>query len=445
MTGADQNGLRLSYWRHDLLPSGLRLLYSLLLYLAMPFIVLRLLWHSRKVPAYRQRWNERFGYYRESAQGVIWLHAVSVGETEAALPLIKAIRRQHPDRSLLVTTTTPTGSARVRESLGDGVHHVYLPYDLRGCAERFLTAFRPLLGIILETEIWPNLYYQCGQCAVPLIIVNARLSEKSARRYRKVKSLTASTLQQAALILAQTSADCERFISVGAEARRIKLTGNIKFDLRLPEDLSEQAKLIRRQIFLERPVWIAGSTHEGEEEAVLDVFAALRKHDSRLLLVLAPRHPERFGDVAWLCRRRGLSIVLRREEKCCNEATAVFLLDTLGELRLFYAASDIAFVGGSLVPRGGHNVLEPASAGVPTLFGPHMFNFADISLRLLASDAAIQVTDHDDLADAVSKLLSNKALREGYGDKARRFVAQNRGALDRVLTLLEPYLQSSST
>jgi 3-deoxy-D-manno-octulosonic-acid transferase len=276
------------------------------------------------------------------------------------------------------------------------------------------------------------------------VIANARLSERSARGYRKVKSLTKATLERVTLILAQTPADAERFIRLGANAEGVRVTGNLKFDLHLPESLFDQAHVLRRRLFRQRPVWIAGSTHEGEEEAVLAAFAAVQKHNPHLLLALAPRHPERFADVASLCRRRRLPLVLRSQERDCADDTAVFLLDTLGELRLFYAASDIAFVGGSLVPKGGHNVLEPASAGVPVLFGPHMFNFADISRRLLEASAAIRVADRYELADAVGRLLSDETLRKDYGQQARDFVAQNRGALDRVLALLEPYLQPSS-
>lgn len=420
----------------------MRFLYTVLLYALTPLILARLAWRSVKAPAYRRRWSERFALYSgPPATGVLWFHAVSVGEAEAAFPLIRAMRLRFPEKPVLVTTTTPTGSARVLEVLGDAVRHVYLPYDLPDCVPRFLNHFRPALAVVMETEIWPNLYRACGTRGIPLAIVNARLSQRSARGYARVRTLAGQTLDSVTRIAAQTQADAERFIAIGAKPESLAVTGSIKFDVTFPHDLAPRAAEIRRECFGARPVWIAGSTHEGEEIEILRAFERIRLRHRNALLVLVPRHPERFDRVGALCRNRNLSVV-RRSERIPGAEADVFLVDTMGELRLFYAASDIAFVGGSLVPVGGHNVLEPALAGLPVLFGPHLFNFEEAGRRLLEAGGALRVANEEELGEQVIALLDDSDRRREMGSRGRRFVESGRGALGRVEDLLAGLLET---
>jgi 3-deoxy-D-manno-octulosonic-acid transferase len=420
-----------------------RLIYTALFYGLTPLILARLAWRSCKAPAYRRRWGERFALYSSTpANGVLWFHAVSVGEAEAAFPLVRALGRRFPHHPILVTTTTPTGSARVREVLGESVRHVYLPYDLPDCVARFLDHYRPVLAVVMETEIWPNLYRACGARGIPLAIVNARLSDRSAQGYARLRSLAGQSLTPVNRIAAQTSSDAERFIAIGAKPETVVIAGNIKFDLELPEDLFSRAAAIRAECFGARPVWIAASTHEGEEAEVLRAFEQVRRLYPELLLMLVPRHPERFDKAATLCRNRSLTVVRRTEGVPCAGAD-VFILDTMGELRTFYAAGDIAFVGGSLVPVGGHNVLEPALAGLPVLFGPYMRNFEEAGLRLREAGGAAQIADAEELAHWVAKLLENAGLRGEMAGKGRLFVESGRGALGRVESLLADLLVGS--
>lgn len=413
----------------------MRFLYALLFYLLVPFILLRLAYKGRRVPGYRSRWRERFALQPmpESGRGAIWIHAVSVGEVEAAAPLIRALQ----DRGrVLLTTTTPTGSARARTLFGDSVSHVYLPYDVPDAVHRFLDGYRPCVAIFMELEIWPNLFAGCGKRAIPLYLINARLSEKSARGYWRLHEFVASTLANVTRLCAQGEADAARFAALGYPKERIIVTGSIKFDLELPEDLPEQGRILRASLFGQRPVWIAASTHAGEEDQVLDVFLSLRRDYPGLILLLAPRHPERAPGIRALCQRRGLQCVTRSAGMPCSPDVAVFILDTLGELKQFYATGDIAFVGGSLVPAGGHNVLEPAALGVPILFGPRMDNFTEISRKLLAEQGAVQIQNQSELSDQVSRLLADATARQRLAEKARRFLAANRGALRATLNCL---------
>lgn len=416
----------------------MRLIYSALFYLASPFLILRLWLKGRANPAYRQRWRERFAAQDFSAaqKDCFWLHAVSVGETEAAAPLLSALRDRYPGAPLLITTTTPTGSARATALFGDSVQHVYLPYDLPCAVGRFLAAYRPRMAIFMETEIWPNLFIGCAARNVPLAIVNARLSERSCRGYRRLPGLVAQTMAAVHAVAAQTDEDAARFASLGVPQQRLHVLGNLKFDRAVPPGLLEQGQALRRQLLGNRPVWIAASTHEGEETQILDVQQKLLRLLPDLLLVLAPRHPERCDKVAELVRERGYVCVRRSQAKPCGQDASVFLLDTLGELNLFYAAADAAFVGGSLVPSGGHNVLEPAVLGLPVLFGPHMFNFADIAKRLLQEQGAVQVQSSEQLTEQLTRLLQTAMERSRVGEAARKFVAQNRGAVTRHMELL---------
>jgi 3-deoxy-D-manno-octulosonic-acid transferase len=416
----------------------MRTLYTVLLYLLTPFIILRLLWRSRRAPAYRRRWRERFGDYAPfSDEAVVWIHAVSVGEVLAAVPLLKTLQKNWPDLPLLITTMTPTGAQQVHALFGDSVYHVYLPYDYPGAVQRFLDHFSPRLGIIMETELWPNLLAACATRTLPVVLANARLSARSAQRYQRVASLTRDTLTCLRLIAAQHEDDAQRFRRLGATD--VQVTGSLKFDLHVPVELESQARSLR-QPWGRRLVWIAASTHDGEEAQVLDAFKRVRQEFSTLLLILVPRHPERFDEVAELCRKRGFSYARRSRQERVESSTAVYLGDTMGELLLLYGCADLAFVGGSLVPTGGHNPLEPAALGVPVLFGPHMFNFADISQRLLTGHAATQVASPGSLARAVNTYLHKPALRHRTGAHGRRFVQTNQGALTRLLALLTPLL-----
>jgi 3-deoxy-D-manno-octulosonic-acid transferase len=340
----------------------------------------------------------------------------------------------------VVTTTTPTGSQRVQELFGERVFHVYLPYDLPGAVRRFLRRVRPQLAVIMETELWPNLFHYCAAAEIPLIIANARLSPRSAAGYGRIAGLAKDTLADVSLIAAQGAADAERFRALGAAAERVMVMGNLKFDQAMPAGLATQAQALRQQLGATRPVWMAASTHEGEEEQVLDALAQLRESQPEALLLLVPRHPERFPKVAALVQRRGYSLVRRTDGHACTANTDVFLGDTLGEMPLFYAAADVAFVAGSLVPVGGHNMLEPAALGIPVLTGPHLFNFADISAALLRTGAARKVDNSEQLAEVLGELLMDAKQRQLMGKAGRQLVADNRGALARLLQRIEACL-----
>lgn len=417
---------------------ALRFLYSALLYLIAPLALARLWWRGRRLPAYRGRWRERFAFFTPPPRAAgVWVHAVSVGEFAAALPLIRRLL----DRGeyVIVTTTTPTGSERVRATLGERVFHVYAPYDLPDVVSRFLGRVRPRLLVVMETELWPNLFHSCRARGIPLVIVNARLSARSAQGYVRVAKLTRATLANVSEVLAQGEADAQRLIGLGACAAHVCVTGNIKYDMTVPDDLRDRAAALRASWGAARPVWIAASTHEGEERMVLAAHARIRERRPDALLVLVPRHPDRFSDVHRLCVATGFRVV-RRSADNGNAGAAVFLGDTLGELVLFYAAADVAFVGGSLVPTGGHNVLEPAALGLPLLVGPHNFNFADITPRLLQAAGATEVRDGEELAREVMRLFADPGQRAIMGNRAHEVVLANRGALDRVFERLEHYL-----
>lgn len=420
----------------------MRALYTLLFYVATPLVLARLYWRSRKNPAYRARILERFGYYRmPSAQrSSVWVHAVSVGEAESAVPLVRSLLQLRPGLSVVFTTTTPTGSTRVLATLGDRVQHCYLPYDLPGSVKRFIEHFRPAIAVILETELWPNLFAACASHGIPLFIVNGRLSARSATGYRRVEGIMGATLSHVTTIAAQTDEDADRFVAIGAARPKVFTAGNIKFDLDIPENFSAQGRRDRRHLFGNRPVLIAASTHEGEEQQLLTVYTALLAQFPNLTLILVPRHPERFAAVASLCRRQGYTVVLRTEQRSCCSDRHIFLLDTMGELRRFYAAADIAFVGGSLVPVGGHNVLEPAALGLPVLFGPHVQNFREICAALKAAGGALACDTLEDVEHHCRCLLASDKQRESMGAAGRCFVAANRGALARIVSLLQDYL-----
>ena len=417
--------------------SFMRRLYSLLFYLFTPLVVLRLGWRSLKNPAYGARWLERFGFYRQPhLQQVIWFHAVSVGESEALFPLISFIQSQHPTLALLITTTTPTGSARVRAVLGDSVDHVYLPYDLPDAIARFLRTFAPKMAVIVETEIWPNLYLACAAQHIPLYLINACLSEKSVRGYQKMPSLIQPTLAAVTKIATQTDLDKANFIKIGANANQVDNVGSLKFDVFIDNAVLSQGKALRAQWMADRFVFLAASTHEGEEALVFRCYHALKQHIPTLLLAIAPRHPERFQRVAALAKQAHCTVVTRTSHQACRAQTDVFLIDTLGELKLFYASADVAFVGGSFVPVGGHNLLEPAAVGVPILVGSQVDNISFTVEKLLAAQGALQCHDSETLQANLIELYHHPQKRAQLIANAKQVVAQNQGATQRIYHLL---------
>ncbi|VAX10790.1 3-deoxy-D-manno-octulosonic acid transferase [hydrothermal vent metagenome] len=420
----------------------MRNIYTALLTIALPIILLRLLWRSLKAPGYRERWQERLGLFKPfDVTNTIWIHAVSVGEVQAVVPLIKQLQEHHPDQPIVITTTTPTGSQRVKELFGDDLFHVYAPYDLPLIIERFIERAKPRMMVLIETEIWPNLLAICKQHGIPSLLANARLSKRSATGYARLGKFTRQTFGNITQVAAQAAMDAKHFADLGVSPDRIKVTGSIKFDARLPRSLNEQAEVIRRTWGHDRSVWVAASTHEGEDEQVLDAHARIRNQIPGTLLVLVPRHPERFDSAAVLCRKRGLNLVRRSEQKNCTPDTTVFLGDSIGELPVFLAGADVAFMGGSLVQHGGHNMLEPAALGVPVVFGPHNFNFAAISELLLEEEAALRVQSAEELSTVVEGWLGDAIERSLVGENGRRVVEQNRGALQKLVELIEQMLR----
>lgn len=425
-----------------------RWLYIVLLYLLLPLILLRLYWRGRKAPAYRLRWRERFGVSSPLSalvQRPIWLHAVSVGETLAAQPLVAAIRKQWPDHPLLITTMTPTGSERVQALWGDSVHHVYAPYDFPHAISRFLDAWNPAALIIMETELWPNTLAAAKSRAIPVLLANARLSEKSAQGYAKAGGLTRSLMQSLSMVAAQDQATADRFLSLGLSPEKVSVTGSVKFDLSLPDDLPQQAKKLLDQWRLhEREVWVAASTHDGEDEPVLAAHKQLLQTTPDALLILVPRHPERFQQVADLITQQGFSMARRSAQQNVSPQTQVLLADSMGELLLWLAMADVAFVGGSLVPVGGHNTLEPLALLVPTLTGPYFMNFQVINDALINAGALAVVENSADLADAILRLLNEPKLVAQQRDSAEQVMSANRGAVQRQLNLLQQLIERAA-
>ncbi|MBL3589155.1 MAG: lipid IV(A) 3-deoxy-D-manno-octulosonic acid transferase [gamma proteobacterium endosymbiont of Lamellibrachia anaximandri] len=415
----------------------MRNIYSLLLYLIMPLVVVRLYWRSLKSPAYRERWLERFGWFDSPvSDGCIWLHAVSVGEVQAAAQLVRRLLADYPELPLVITTTTPTGAKQVESLFGKDVFHHYAPYDAPLVVKTFFDRLQPRLLILMETEIWPNLLHECRQRNIPSLLANARMSARSALRYRRLAGLTRETLQNISLIAAQGKMDADRFQVLGTRPGQVEVTGSVKFDIKLPASLREQADVMRRDWGQARPVWVAASTHEGEDELVLAAHAKVRETLPESLLVLVPRHPERFDRVAELAISAGFDLVRRSEQCPCRSETAVFLGDSMGELAMFLGAADMAFIGGSLVPHGGHNILEAAAQGVPVVFGPHMFNFAEISRLFLDRGAAREVVTAETLAEVSARWLSDASERSLVGERGRDLVEQNRGAMQRLMDIV---------
>ena len=420
----------------------MRYLYTLAMYLVTPLLVLRLLGRSVRSDTYRRRWPERFGFFKAPGfVGSLWVHAVSVGEVNAAEPLIKALRRDYPQAPLVVTTVTPTGKARVQQLFGDSVFHVYLPYDLPFSVSRFLKKIRPRLALIVETEIWPNLYFACHRRGIPLMIVNARLSERSMRGYKMLHGLLRPALRCVDVIAAQSRADAARYRLLGADPQKIVVAGNMKFDMPIPSGAVDAGAAMRAHWGPRRPVWMAASTHEGEELAVFEAHLAVLKRLPDALLLIAPRHPERFRLVENTVRSLGFSVATHSADGVPSASHQVFVIDAMGQMMPFFAASDVAFVAGSLVPIGGHNVLEPAALSVPVLVGPHTFNFEEITRSLIDQGGAERVGDVDQLGQEVLRLLLDGARREQMGVAAQRVFDRERGAVQRIMQMIDALLQ----
>lgn len=412
-----------------------RALYDTLLTLVLPLALLRLYWRGRADPDYRLRIGERLGRYERAPRAhTVWVHAVSVGELIAALPLIEAIRRERPALALLVTTATPAASRLLAQRLGDAVLHVYAPWDLPWIVRRFLDHFRPAAAIVMETELWPNQVEACAERGIPLLVANARLSAWSAQRYADFGALTRPMVQALTRVAAQTDADASRFCALGAAAQSVVVTGSMKWDAEPSAPARARAAALRARWSEDgaRAVWIVASTHPGEDEAVLAGLEALRREHPRLLLVLVPRHVERAPAVAERARAAGYATVMGGSQTPTDEA-AVLVINSVGELSLLYGAADIAFVGGSLVRRGGHNFAEAAAWGIPLLSGPSVYNFGDMSARLAAAGALKVVADGAALLRVAGELLADAPRRERAGVAARAVVEANRGALARLL------------
>ncbi|WP_085648059.1 MULTISPECIES: lipid IV(A) 3-deoxy-D-manno-octulosonic acid transferase [unclassified Pseudomonas] len=414
-----------------------RTLYTALFYLGLPLVAIRLWLRSRKAPAYAKRIGERFSYGLPTLQpGGIWVHAVSVGESIAAAPMIRALLQRYPQLPITVTCMTPTGSERIHAMFANEprIQHCYLPYDLPCAAARFLDRVQPKLAVIMETELWPNHIHQCAKRGIPVALANGRLSERSAKGYGRFSKLTAPMLAEMSLFAVQTEAEAQRFRDLGARPETVEVTGSIKFDLTIDPQLLKRAHELRGQWqALERPVWIAASTHEGEDEVVLNAHRRLLANHPDALLILVPRHPERFNSVFELCQREGFATVRRSTGASVDAQTSVLLGDTMGELLFLYALADSAFVGGSLVANGGHNLLEPAALAKPVISGPHLFNFLDIAAQLRSAGALAEVDDAEGLATEVQRLFELPRDAQRMADAGLSVMRRNQGALQRLL------------
>jgi 3-deoxy-D-manno-octulosonic-acid transferase len=412
-------------------PAVLQFIYSQLIRLLLPYILLRLWWGGRHSPDLRRNWAQRLGFAPAVSAPVIWVHAVSVGETIAAAPMVRRLLERNPDATILMTAMTDTGLAQAQKMFGNQVRYAYVPYDTPGSVRRFLARVQPRILVIMETEIWPNLISQTRKARVPIFLINARLSERSARGYERVSGLARPIMQSISWVAAQSEQDAARFRRIGVSADNIAVTGSVKFDVDIELRVREQAQQLKAQ-FGGRPVWIAGSTHDGENSQLLEAHRQLLATLPSALLIIVPRHPERFESLARAVTEEGFSLA-RRSLKGNPAQAQVYLGDTMGELMMLYGASDLAFIGGSLIERGGHNPLEPAAWGIAVVSGPHVFNFGSIYQCLQENEGVTIVTSARELGDYLARLLSDHPLLQKSGQRALAVVESNRGALDRVV------------
>ena len=420
----------------------MKILYSILWLILIPLALLRLVYLSFQNPKYLDRVWQRLGFIaqRDDTEPSVWIHAVSVGETIATQTIVKAIQEQYPELQIVFTTGTPTGADTVSRLYGDSVEHYYQPYDLGVIAQRFLNVIKPRCLLLMETELWPNLIAACHQQKVPVLLLNARMSERSKQRYQKFASLTQQMLQQLTHISAQTEPDQNRLIQLGASPEKLSVTGSIKFDLNIDAGIDSKINEFRDKGLSGRPIWIAASTHPGEEKIMLQLHQELIQEHQNCLLVLVPRHPHRSGDIESDIKKTGLEYQRWSNLKEVSTDTLILLVDTIGELLLFYAVADVCFVGGSLVEEGGHNPLEPAYFSKPILFGPHDYNFLRIGEQLLVHKAAIRINNQRDLFTSLNDLLADADLRSKYGNNAKNFLEKNRGATKKIWNIVQPYL-----
>jgi 3-deoxy-D-manno-octulosonic-acid transferase len=427
----------------------MRFLYSWLIRCAVPFALAAILWRALSDRQYWEGLAERLGFGAALPAPSIWLHAVSLGEMSAAAPLLRVLRLRFPEIPLVVTTATPAGRARAAALFADGADIRFLPYDTPGSVRRFLERIRPRAAIIMETELWPNLLRECERGGIPVLLASARLSANSVTQYRRFGGLFARVFSKNLLVAAQSAEDAERFRSIGAAAERTVVVGNVKFDVEVDAGIAQEGRALRTAYAATRPVWIAGSTHAGEEEQLLDAHALLLASTPNAVLLLVPRHKDRFAGVAELLARRGVKFARRSRMASGAEApqlpsdAPVLLVDTVGELATLYASADVAFVGGSLVPTGGHNLLEPAALGLPVLTGPSYFNAKEIAQLLLARGAALEVKSAADLAAVLQRLLAQPAASEQIGAIGKEIIAANRGSVAKLLALIEPWLPAA--
>ncbi|AHG86866.1 3-deoxy-D-manno-octulosonic-acid transferase [Bibersteinia trehalosi USDA-ARS-USMARC-190] len=425
----------------------LRFFYTVLIHLIQPLLLLMMYKRSLKQPEYRQRLSERYGIYNDlvqpKPQGIV-IHAASVGEVIAATPLIKHLQKNYPRLPITVTTVTPTGSARVKAAFGDRVSHFYLPYDLPFAIRRFIRFVQPKLFIVIETELWPNLIRQMRLSKIPFIIANARLSPRSAKRYGWIRSSVENMLAEIELILAQDSVSAERYISLGFPAERLINTGNLKYDLVINDKQRQKVRDTAIKLNItHRPVWIAASTHEGEERIILEAHIKLLKKYPDLLLILVPRHPERFDSVELLVQKMNLAYIKRSSHLPIMGNTPVLLGDTMGEMMILYGLAQIAFVGGSLVKHGGHNPLEPIAFELPVISGQHTFNFPEVFSKLREMNGVIEIQSNcDSLVEAVDYLLEHHENGKKISQAGFAVLQENQGALQRHLDLLAKYIEN---
>lgn len=416
----------------------MRLVYSFLLYISSPFFILRLWLKGRKSPDYKARIWERFACFKGPDNPIdYWFHAVSLGEVNASIPLIDAMINKHPNATIAITTMTPTGSSRVKNYYGDKVFHVYLPYDMPFTVRRFLNQLKPKRSIIMETELWPNLIYYCRQYGIPTMLANARLSPQSFGGYRKLKFIMKSVLNRLSLVVAQSEEDGQRFLQLGLLPAFLKVVGNIKFDIEPAKFHNQAAKQLQLAWGLSRPVLIVASTHHDEESQVLTVFESLKKDFPDLILLLAPRHPERFDEVTNLCQQQGFAVSRRSEIASVSEQSDIVIIDCIGELMAFFSIATVAFIGGSFVPVGGHNVLEPISVGVPTLSGPYYFNFKAIIDQLLSGGGVIVVENTQQLIREIKLLISDKQHLKQLVSCANQILSNNKGTIEQYIKLID--------
>ncbi len=415
--------------------------YNLLAYGTLPFAVGRIIYKSFKLPSYRERIYERFGVVKfPQLKRSIWLHAVSVGEVQAALPICFKLREKFPEIPIVITTTTPTGSNIVQKNLRPNMYHSYLPYDVNKFVTKFIDHVNPVCFIVMETEIWPNLFCNLYKNNVPIVIANGRISPSSYKNYLKIKFFMSKILNKCSYILVQNEEYAKRFIDIGAPEKKVRVFGNIKFDIPVPEDKIQSGKELKEKYFGKYKILIGASTHGEEEKTLLDIYSNLIKKNDKLKLILVPRHPERFNLVYDLCKSYGFNVHRRSYSLVPEGNFDVYLGDSMGEMMMYYAMSDVAFVGGSLEKIGGHNVLEPASIGVPVVIGPNYFNFQEIIDVFKKNNAIVVAKDKFELEKEILNLLENKDKRTNIRNNAKKVLDKNKGALSKTLDVVSSIL-----